>query len=400
MCIVALRSPVETTMEALTSRPATAALKPGRGNCHRMGGRRCLVAPAVARAVQSMHFAKPMADPEVVKDRAKAAVLGALLADAATMPLHWHYDIGQIKRKVTGQPDGPLQAALGLLLPDNMPLDLASLQAEFHSPSENMFYKYPVGQLSPYGAEAACLVRSLAAEGSLVPERYAEQSVQEYRAYSGRLNSLSKRFLEQWDAGARWPTCGVAGDTQAHSLVRVPAIVARYAGSEQCRDAVADAVRVHQAQQGPVDYAQALATLLERCILGAPVADALKWGAFNKDPANVLYDEQRKEIADALSDMDVDPRAIVKKYGISCALPGPFIGPLAMIFGARGDFVTAVRANIMAGGDNCSRAAVVGALCGANGGMACLPESWRSKMADWKALEAAADKIVSDAKFV
>jgi hypothetical protein len=31
-----------------------------------------------------------------VADRAKAALLGALLADAATMPLHWHYD--QVRR--------------------------------------------------------------------------------------------------------------------------------------------------------------------------------------------------------------------------------------------------------------------------------------------------------------
>ena len=358
--------------------------------------RRC---GAVEVVSSSTKFAAPSASPAEVRDRAKAAILGALLADAATMPLHWHYDVGQIKRKVTGQADGPLQAALGLVFPDSSPLDLQSLAPEFHTPSTNMFYTYPVGQLSPYGAEAACLVRSVAAHGALVPERFAEASAADFKAYSGRLNSLSKKFLEQWDAGARWPTCGVAGDTQAHSLVRVPAIVARYAGKSECRDMVADAVRVHQTSQAPVDYAQALAALLERIILGVTVQDALKWGAFNKEEDNVLYNEQRKEVADALTDMANDPRAIVRKYGLSCGLPGPFIGPLAIVFGARGDFVTSVRANIFAGGDNCSRAAVVGALCGAGGGMAGLPTEWRAKMADWAELEAAADKIVEAAKY-
>lgn len=380
----------------LRSSPSVCA----RGSRATRAHRRCGALNVVSRATSSSSkFAAPSASPEDVRDRAKAAVLGALLADAATMPLHWHYDVGQIKRKVTRAPDGPLQAALGLLLPDREPLDLQNLAPEFHTPSENMFYTYECGKLSPYGEEAASLVRSVAAAGALVPERFAEASAADFKNYKGRLNSLSKKFLEQWDAGARWPTCGVAGDTQAHSLVRVPVIVARYAGKSECRDMVADAVRVHQTSQAPVDYAQAMAALLERIILGVSVQDALKWGAFNKEEDNVLYNEQRKEVADALTDMANDPRAIVSKYGISCALPGPFIGPLAIVFGARGDFVTAVRANIFAGGDNCSRAAVVGALCGAGGGMAGLPAEWRSKMSDWPELEAAADKIVAAAKY-
>ncbi len=299
------------------------------------------------------------------------------------------------------QPDaGPFQNALDLLFPDNAPLDLEALKPEFFEPGGNMFYTYPTGQLSPYGAEAAALVRSLAKEGALLPDRYAEDSAAEYKAYTGRLNSLSKRFLEQWDGGARWPSCGVAGDTQAHSLVRVPAVVARFAGSAACRDAVADAVRVHQADQAPIDYAQAFAALLERVVLGAPITDTLKWAAFSKDKDNLLYDDQRKEVANALAEIDTDARKVISKYGISCSLPGPFIGPMALVFAAGGDFKAAVRANIMAGGDNCSRAAVVGALCGAHGGMDALPTDWRAKMTDWAAMEAAADKIVDAAGYV
>ena len=84
------------------------------------------------------------------------------------------------------------------MLPDRAPLDLAALAPEFHDPPENMFYKYAQGELSPYGAEAAGLVRSLAKERALVPASYAQDSAAEFKAYTGRLNSINKKFLEQW----------------------------------------------------------------------------------------------------------------------------------------------------------------------------------------------------------
>ncbi len=210
----------------------------------------------------------------------------------------------------------------------------------------------------------------------------------------------------------------MAGDTQAHSLVRVPALVARYAGMAPLRNAISDAVRVHQADDAPTDYALAFGAILERVVLGASLSDALKWAAFGTsicaneqqsahtrlplncaDKSNPLYNEQRTMVQDALAELDADSRSVVAKYGVSCSLPGPFTGPLALVFSASGDFAASVRGNIVAGGDSCSRAAVVGALCGAAGGMAALPLAWRAKVTDWAELEAAADAIVAAANY-
>lgn len=301
----------------------------------------------------------------------------------------------KIVKRVKREPDNPLSTLLGMLSPTPQE-ELERLQPEFFDPPGNMFYTYKLGALSPYGEENAALVRSLAKAGSLRTDAFTADSAREFRAYSGRLNSLSKTFLARLDAGEKEP--GVPGDTQAHSLVRVPAIVARYAGSAICRDAIGDAVRVHQTEQVATDYAQALGAILEAVVLGAPLADALKWAAFSKD--SPLYDGQRKEVSNALAEMGADPRAVTSKMGISCSLPGPFIGPLALCFSNGGDFVKSVRANIFGGGDNCSRAAVVGALCGAQGGMEALPKSWTDKVTGWAELEAAADKIVADAGYV
>jgi hypothetical protein len=57
-----------------------------------------------------------------VKSRAKAAILGGFVADAATMPLHWIYDVEKIKE----------------LVGDKNP--------EFFSPPSCPFYTYELGE--------------------------------------------------------------------------------------------------------------------------------------------------------------------------------------------------------------------------------------------------------------
>lgn len=232
--------------------------------------------------------------------------------------------------------------------------------------------------------------------GALVPERYAEDSYAFFKGYTGRLNGLSKSFIKNWEEGRRWPSCGVTGDDQAHSLVRVPLVVGRYFADGDMEQKVTDAVRVHQDSYGAIDFANAFGEVLRRVVLGASISEALKWGAFEKKPP--LFDDQRVYVQLALGELGADPREVVSKYGISCSLPGPFAGPLAIAFTNPTSFEKAVRANIFGGGDSCSRAAVLGSLLGAQGGVAGIPAAWKAKTTLYKEFEAAADKIV-DAAF-
>ena len=50
-------------------------------------------------------------------------------------------------------------------------------------------------------------------------------------------------------------------------------------------------------------------------------------------------------------------------------------------------------------GISCSRAAVLGALLGAQGGVAGIPDSWKAKVTNYNEWEAAADKIVASAGY-
>ena len=66
-----------------------------------------------------------------VRVRARAALLGSLVADAATMPLHWIYEHPELDSLLheRGQAETP----------------------EFYNPPANKYYSYELGHLSPYG---------------------------------------------------------------------------------------------------------------------------------------------------------------------------------------------------------------------------------------------------------
>ena len=58
-----------------------------------------------------------------------------------------------------------------------------------------------------------------------------------------------------------------------------------------------------------------------------------------------------------------------------------------------GSYESAIRSNILAGGDNCSRALLLGGVMGANAG---IPEAWESQVDPslWKEINELVDKVI------
>lgn len=80
-----------------------------------------------------------------VKARARAALLGSFVADAATMPLHWIYNNDEA---------------------DTMMNEAGVAHApEFFNPPANKYYQYALGALSPYGAPSHAWQQLEAAAG-------------------------------------------------------------------------------------------------------------------------------------------------------------------------------------------------------------------------------------------
>merc|ERR550534_2368408 len=119
-------------------------------------------------------------------------MLGAMVADAAAMPLHWIYD-----------PD-----AIASLLKAAKREDRPEF---FHTPS-SPFYKATVGTQSPYGNQTLVLMRALASGppasreddflASYAKATYVEFSDLDAHAWT---DASTRAFVKNFAAGLRWP---------------------------------------------------------------------------------------------------------------------------------------------------------------------------------------------------
>jgi ADP-ribosylglycohydrolase len=332
------------------------------------------------------------------------AHVAACSADAAARSgIHWVYRQADVVAVAAGKPPlAPLEGGFPALGAENKaawaegaappaPLDLATLRPEFLSPPANPFYKYEPGELSPYGHEGLLLLRSLAKERRFDAAAYAADSAAALAAYpaaGGRLNGLSKAFLAKYEAGARPPACGVPDNSEAHSLVRVPSLVAMGAP----RDVADAAMRTHQDNDLAVACGLGFAAILERAVAtGAAVPALLDWAAASETVPPEARTCAAAAAAAAASGRDV--RALALEFGMSCGLPGALSLALTIAGRHGDDYVAAQRANMLAGGDCASRAAVVGALAAARAGA--VPDAWLSRVTLREELSAAADALVA-----
>lgn len=363
--------------------------------------------------------------------RIAAAIRGAFLADAASMGTHWIYD------------------------PDEMANAVPAVNApEFLDPPSPRYYSsaeypghYARGQLSPYGEQLLFVTEHVASAGAdstveassgITGKAMSLAMLEWAETFGGRPDSALKAFVENMksdDASNHWPNCG-ADDHEAHIYMKIVPVTCRYAGSSELIAKVTEAIRVHQNNDKAVAFGIASARILEEVLLGAPLAEALSTVEKNLDEdlleladgtgteIHYLRDVkdafERAKTAGGWHDTDTDDktlsdvlgevsREIMKGKenspfynlaGRSCALPGSFIGPLALFFKtatakneggvvAREKYVAAIRENILASGDTCSRGIFIGAVMAAAGCASVdddddddglLPSNWMDKV--------------------
>lgn len=337
------------------------------------------------RASLAPPLAMPPADRSLSTRRAAAAaaaVVGGFVADAASMGLHWIYDGAQLAALVAAQPTAP----------------------EFHEPPACPFYAYASGAQSPYGDEVLPLLRCVAERGAFDAEAFGDASYLAAKAYTGRLNHVFKELVAKGDAGLRVPALA-SESADLHGAIKAPVLVARYrdAPLPELLATVRAATRVHQIGREAEDAAVAVALLLRRVLDGADVDAAVRALAADEDAH--LGDPTRAAVRQVVEAVDArrfpDAAAAVGAFGKACGLPGSLQGALYALLATGGGFQEAVRANMLAGGDNCSRAIVVGAVAAAAAASqgqaeadAAIPEDWRAKTQHFQEIKALADQLI------
>lgn len=306
--------------------------------------------------------------------RKHGVVLGALVADAASLGFHWLYD------------------------PDRLAA-VAGEHPEFAEPDKNNYEGvagyFAHGHAEPgdgthYGEQLAVALRSLAANGGTWD---AHHYLAEFRAtferggsFHGYIDASTSGTLDnakKAEANANsnvegakdWSAIQGAYDRQISAFSKLPPIVARYAGDPALTEIVDEAVRVTNNNDEAVEYALFGAMALEKVVLGASIPDALR-GVAAESPDGV-----RERVESALDLKETRAKQIGQHFGQACYAKDAIPVSVA-ILRDRNTFADGVRANILAAGDNAGRSIFVGAMLGAAGGIEGdgIPLSWLARL--------------------
>jgi len=301
-----------------------------------------------------------------VSDRAIAAIVGAFVADAAAMPLHWIYDVNEIKRLVGNNPP------------------------EFYYPPSCPYYKYAEGENSPYGQQTSVYLELLAGNATVDPIAL-QNAYWAYYKKSGPcgnpnvcyFDNSTKNFVANMRKGQVWPSSGDY-DNQADAIAHMIPIVALLAGSPDLLPTVDTVIRVTQNTYEAVGFGCAAARVLEKVIInGTSGYDAVVQTLADLNDPNRVHPLPvdaflAAGIQKALDNLSVSNMAYCLEIGQSCDYPNNlWTGTHLIAQGA--NYVNATTQTILAGGDNCSRNMFVQSVNAALEGLSAIPTAWTQK---------------------
>jgi len=321
--------------------------------------------------------------PNEVK-RKISSIIGAVVADAASLPLEWIYK------------DTDMQDIVG----DKNP--------EFWPESKCPFYTVPTGSLSCYGDELVTGLESLAdKDGNFDLVHLQKSIVNKFGAPDSPYQiALAKRAAKVYPVPGPWINGGVI-----KSLANMKEGV-KPPGSADCEDNDGLAVSLpgFLLKPDPVqtletanllttykvatDHLAVQTAILENYLdhVDKPVKAAL-----HKFSADLPVISQEMEAVLAAVEAGEQVKEIVAKFGKACGLPGSFQGALASLLICE-DYVTAVRKNILAGGDCNSRSILIGACLGAKLGVEAIPMEWIQKVTGIEGIIQNAVKVFASSK--
>ena len=178
-------------------------------------------------------------------------------------------------------------------------------------------------------------------------------------------------------------------DEQLPAVSKLPPLVACYAGDADLTAVCESAIRVTNNASRAIDYGHVCTELLRASIEGITIGETLELAV------NAGSRETSKVLTKALQ-AETSVRELSKEFGLHCDL-GAGVPSLMYNLKKATSFTEAVRANLYAGGDNCGRAIILGAVCGAQfgmGGDAGIPEAWLRQIRGIEQLELSVDELL------
>lgn len=365
--------------------------------------------------------------------RKQAALIGALVGDAASLGFHWLYDPDRIRERGGKAPE----------FRDPDPSDFEGCDGFFAHGSKR------AGDLTHYGERCLVPLRAVASAGCWNPSSVQAEFVKTFErggrfsgyidgATSGTLENLAAmsretlqtaadqttglneeqiRYLKNYTAklsttrqgndlvtaveafmtmvfdseavgkqaalAARYfdqnrhPRSG-ADDNQISACSMVPVVTLLFAGKRNLAATVDEAIRITNHNDEAVTYGVYAARVLERVILGSPVQAALDDALRQSEDFHDLYEK----IKTALDSSATDPKELAAAFGPACGVKSAI--PLSVaILNAGLSYTESVRLNIQCSGDSAGRALFIGSILGARhgiGGPDGVPLHWMARL--------------------
>ncbi len=293
------------------------------------------------------------------------SLLGAFVADAASLGLHWLYDVERIQHVTQTHHDSaafiPLNASY-----------FEGVSAYFaHGNRQN-------GEFTQYGENLHLILKDLLAhDNRLNLERFQNTFSAHFGAggtYSGYIDRPTRGTLENI-AKEKLSPSGV-DDDQLPALSRIAPVLFAYDQSDLMQDQIEAVIRVTNDNDEAVAYGFVFADLLDRIVNEEDLGDAL---AAVTDSAHPDIQEKLKA---ALTTSETNSVIYGESTARACHLEMGV--PLSFhILKHSRSYREAIETNIMAGGDSAGRSIIIGSVLGALHGLSPvkgIPLSWVLKI--------------------
>lgn len=306
-----------------------------------------------------------------MQNRSKNMVLGALVADAATMGLHWIYDQDHIRKRV---PEAP---------------EFTTPQAENYE-GVPAYFAHPnrvPGQQSQYGEQLIVMQRALAQNnGAFDLQTYIKAFCAHFGyggTYVGYIDHATRGSLDNFAKAEEDKLAQTRGavDVQMPAIAKLPGLIPALWAQKISGDAfdatVDDAIRATSDHEEARAYGRICAHMMAAALYADDMTTIIEAGC------NVAEGEPLDRLNQALAMTDQDTNAATKHFGLACDLSYG-VPSVTHNMVTTPSFRDAIRNNIYAGGDNCGRAMLLGAVMGALygvGGDNGIPPEWIDRLA-------------------
>lgn len=297
------------------------------------------------------------------------AYLGSLVADAASMPVHWYYDraallaeYGEITSYLA--PKNPHTGSIlwrSQYTALNEKGEILHDQAQYWGQRGIHYHQFlKAGENTLNFQLATELLRLSKKNGGYDPDEWLSHYISFMLTPGSHndtyLEEYHRGFFTKYSQGKAPRKCSIS-DEHIGGLAQVPALclILDDLDLAELRAAVKEHVGLTHAHANVLRAADTLARLLFRIAEGLPLREAIQ-----------------REAGDWISGTKAekwtsqpDTHIIGQRFSPACYIAESMPASLYLAWKYHDDFSAGITANAMVGGDNCHRGAVVGALLGA-----------------------------------